>query len=53
VPRWFGYSLTGLLYVCFAVHIGFPRETPISRLAGVVLGVTFVELVIYAGVAAA
>lgn len=31
----------------FGVHVGFPRGSQVSRFAGVLLAVTFVELVVW------
>ena len=34
-----------LVFTWFGIHISFPRQSQFSRFAGVVLAVTFVELV--------
>ena len=31
----------------FGVHIGFPRGSQVSRFGGVLLGLTFLELVVW------
>jgi hypothetical protein len=31
----------------FGVHIGFPRESQISRFAGVLLATTFLQLIVW------
>lgn len=36
-----------LVMTWFGVHIGFPRESQVSRFAGVLLAVTFLELVVW------
>ena len=36
-----------LVFAWFGVHIGLPRESQASRVAGVLLAVTFLQLVVY------
>jgi hypothetical protein len=36
-----------LVMVWFGVHLGFPRGSQVSRFAGVLLGTTFLELVVW------
>ena len=41
-------SLLGVLvFAGFGVHIGLPRESQASRVAGVMLALAFLELVVY------
>ena len=52
MPRYAGKvaveSVLGVLvFAWFGVHIGFPRGSPPSRVAGVFLALTFLELVAY------
>jgi hypothetical protein len=34
-----------LVFTWFGLHVSFPRRSQVSRFAGVVLAVTFIELV--------
>jgi len=36
-----------LVFMWFGVHIGFPRGSHVSRLAGVLLATTFLEMVVW------
>lgn len=36
-----------LVLAWFAVHVSFPRGSHVSRFAGVILGVTFLEMVVW------
>ena len=36
-----------LVFTWFAVHVGFPRGSHVSRFAGVILAVTFLEMVVW------
>ena len=48
-PRWVRVDevLFVLVFMWFGVHIGFPRGSHVSRLAGVLLATTFLEMVVW------
>jgi hypothetical protein len=35
------------VFLLFGTHLAFPRSSPVSRLAGVFLAVTFLEMVVW------
>jgi hypothetical protein len=39
--------LAVLVFLWFGVHVGFPRQSQVSRFAGVVLALTFIQLVVW------
>jgi ABC-type transport system involved in cytochrome c biogenesis permease subunit len=40
-------ALLLLVFLWFGVHLGFPRSSQVSRFAGVVLAMTFLEMVVW------
>ena len=42
--------LTALVMIWFGVHVGFPRGSQPSRLAGVFLALSFFQLLLYSAI---
>ena len=39
--------LAVLVFTWFGIHVSFPRESQVSRFAGVILATTFLEMVVW------
>ena len=48
-PRWVAVDelLFLLVFTWFGIHVSFPRESQVSRFAGVLLATTFLEMVVW------
>ncbi len=47
---WIGVTLSLFTYASFGVHVTSSRGSPAARISGVLLAITFLELVIFCAV---